>query len=345
MQNYFEYLKYYGNLSFSKVKLNELDMAIFSMLVYLPYVNIQNGITMEKFGEIVKSFDASSFEGAMTPMALELMDAVRSVKRYKDIKIYDFVKIDDDKLQFGAYTLRYGSNTLVIYEGTNTSIMGWLENLKLITTFPTLTQEYGINYLRDTIKRGDRNIYIGGHSKGGNLALSSAFLADDHIFKRIRKIYNFDGPGFRKDEYETDRFLEVNKKTTTFLPDGSIIGVILNNDKYRYVKANGVGFYKHYIVNWHTYGSFFLRCDVSNKTLDFKDKMEANITSLSRPQLDKAISILDEFFKANNITHTYHLTKIKFADLRKLLNNYKELDSASKEIILSTFKHLFIGKK
>ena len=345
MQNYFEYLRYYGNLSFSKVKLNELDMAIFSTLVYLPYVNITNGIKMDKFGEIFKDFDASSFEGAMTPMALELMDAVRGSKRYKDIKVYDFYKVDDDKLQFGAFTLRFGNSTLVIYEGTNTSIMGWLENLSLITTFPTLTQNYGITYLRNVIKKGDRNIFLGGHSKGGNLAMSSAYLADDSTFKRIRKIYNYDGPGFRNDEFETDRFLEVSRKTTTFLPDGSIIGVLLNNDKYRYIKANGVGFYKHHIVNWHTYGSFFLRCDVSNRTLDFKDKMEENINTLSKPQLNKAISILDDFFKSNNITHTYHLTKIKFSDLRKLLNSYKELDSASKEVILSTFKHLFIGKK
>jgi len=300
---------------------------------------------MDKFGEIFKSFDAKDFEGAMTPMALELMDAVRGLKRYKDIKIYDYFKIDDEKLQFGAFTLRFGGNTLVIYEGTNTSIMGWLENVSLITTFPTLTQTHGINYLRDVIKKGDRNIYLGGHSKGGNLALSSAYLADEHIFKRIRKIYNFDGPGFRNEEFETERFLEVNKKTTTFLPDGSLIGVILNNDKYRYIKATSVSFYKHHMVNWLTYGSFFLRCDVSNKTLDFQEKMERNINSLNRAQLNKAISVLDEFFKANNITHTYHLTKIKFSDLRKLLNSYKELDSGSKEIILSTFKHLFIGKK
>ena len=60
MQNYFEYLKYYGNLSFSKVKLNELDMAIFSMLVYLPYVNIQNGIYRMFIHNFLKEYKLNS---------------------------------------------------------------------------------------------------------------------------------------------------------------------------------------------------------------------------------------------------------------------------------------------
>ena len=41
-------------------------------------------------------------------------------------------------------------------------------------------------------------LYLGGHSKGGNLAVYSAVNCGKTVQNRIVAVYNNDGPGFRK---------------------------------------------------------------------------------------------------------------------------------------------------
>ena len=74
-------------------------------------------------------------------------------------------------------------------------------------------------------------IIIGGHSKGGNLAMAASMEVDNNIFNRIKKIYNFDGPGFRRQEIETEKFKRVNEKTINILPSGSLVGILMENQE------------------------------------------------------------------------------------------------------------------
>ncbi len=45
--------------------------------------------------------------------------------------------------------------------------------------------------------------YLGGHSKGGNLAVYAATTCDEEVKRRIGKIYIMDGPGFLPDFMDT----------------------------------------------------------------------------------------------------------------------------------------------
>lgn len=40
------------------------------------------------------------------------------------------------------------------------------------------------------------SVWVGGHSKGGNLAVFSAACTFPDITPRIRAVFNYDGPGF-----------------------------------------------------------------------------------------------------------------------------------------------------
>lgn len=44
--------------------------------------------------------------------------------------------------------------------------------------------------------RGADNTLIGGHSKGGNLAVYASSFCSNDIQDRIGKVYNYDDPGF-----------------------------------------------------------------------------------------------------------------------------------------------------
>lgn len=50
------------------------------------------------------------------------------------------------------------------------------------------------------------DLIIGGHSKGGNLAVYSAVFCKDSVKNRIERVINADGPGFDKSVILTDNY-------------------------------------------------------------------------------------------------------------------------------------------
>ena len=67
------------------------------------------------------------------------------------------------------------------------------------------------------------------------------FWLEISILQRIKKIYNFDGPGFRKQEYESNKYQALTKKLVNIMPSGSLVGVLLYNDNYN------ISFFIHFI--------------------------------------------------------------------------------------------------
>ena len=319
--NYFLYIDYYGNYSFSQIKINEIDYLIFATLSYLPCIEIKDGMSIKNLGDKILKLDKSSFLGMMTPKAIDLLEAIYNKKRYKNIRVYKLTKTINDYIQFGAISFRYKNNLIVSFEGTNNAMSGWIENFKLLTAFPTKTHELGLDYLYKVVRPSDKNIYLCGHSKGGNLAMVSSYLSKDSIFNRIKRIYNFDGPGFRKEEFNTDRFKSVNIKTSNYLPDGSLVGILLFNKKYSYLETNGIAFQKHYPFNWLMYGG----------VINYKD-------------YNLCVNELDKFFKDNNIINTYDLQNIKFDKVVSLFNSYKNIDKNTRDIFIELIKSVLFRK-
>ena len=53
-----------------------------------------------------------------------------------------------------------------------------------------------VNYLNNIAAKYNSNIRVGGHSKGGNLAIYAATFCTREVQDRIINVYNNDGPGF-----------------------------------------------------------------------------------------------------------------------------------------------------
>ena len=208
--NIFDYAKYYKDYNFDEILFNQMDALIFSMLAYLPVSNFERGCNISN---LMQKLEDGKIKGAGAPISIELMNIIESSRRFANVEVANATNQEDTEVQFGAITFRTKNSTIVAYQGTNSSIIGWIENFMLTSEYPTKTQKLSINYLNSTITKKDKNIYVVGHSKGGNLAMTASMEADEDIFSRINKIYNFDGPGFREKELNTDKFKRMNKKT------------------------------------------------------------------------------------------------------------------------------------
>ena len=342
--NYFKYIDYYGNYSLNQIKINEIDYLIFATLSYLPYVDIKDGMSLKTLGDKIFSLDKSKFLGTMTPKAIDLLESVYNKKRYRNIRVYKIYKENTSSIQFGVISFRYKNNLIVSFEGTNNAMSGWIENFKLVSTFPTITHEKGLDYLNKVVRPTDKNIYLTGHSKGGNTAMVCAYLVKSSIFNRIKKIYNFDGPGFRKEEFNTPRFKEVNMKTINYLPDGSLVGILLFNRKYNYLSSDGIAFQKHYPYNWKMYGGFFEKAELEKSSANFKAKLDNALMTLDYKEYNMCVKQLDKFFRDNKIINTYDFKNIKFDEFVKVFNDIKGLDKNTKEIFISLIKSVFFNK-
>lgn len=77
-------------------------------------------------------------------------------------------------------------------------------------------------------------MFVGGHSKGGNLAVYGAALCEKEIQDKIIKIYSNDAPGFSEEFLESEGLQRIFPKIERYITEGSIIGTLLAHKKSRF---------------------------------------------------------------------------------------------------------------
>lgn len=332
--NIFDYLDYYKDLTFEEEKYNNIDALLFSIISYMPIKNMKNGITFNELNNLLSKVKKTDIHGVMGPIIIDIVKDIKDSKRYKDTKLYNLKKIVNKKVQFGAVTLRNKYFTFVSFEGTNASIIGWIENFMLTCKYPTLTQSLAIDYLDETLNFSDKCIYVGGHSKGGNLAMASVMNSNSKIFKKIKSIYNFDGPGFREEEYKTKEFKKMNDKCINVIPNESLIGILLNNDNLTVTKADSIGVFQHYPNKWNVFGSFFVKDKLSNGSTKVMNRIRTSMKKLNYKDAEKLLNKVNELFINNSIIYTDDFKKLKFNDFIKIINEYNDIEPNTKKILL-----------
>ena len=335
--NILDYAKYYKDSDFNEILFNQMDALVYSILVYLPVENVADG---SKISELYSKINFDNLKGAVGPIAVELLPIIEHSRRYKDVEVYAFNKREDDEVQFGAAIFRSNANTFVVFEGTNASIIGWVENFMLTSEYPTKTQNIALEYIETYINDADKKILVGGHSKGGNLAMSASMECRDDIFDRIEKIYNFDGPGFRKNELESNKFKRMNAKTINILPEGSLVGILMLNKNYKFIEAEGVGFKQHYPTSWNVFGQFFKESNQNKSSKQIQASLDKSVEELKEDDVKKILALFAEFFLKNNISNTSDIKSIKFGEFRSLVRDIKGVDENTKKLFFEIVRIL-----
>lgn len=104
------------------------------------------------------------------------MDKLAKTQRYRGVTISNYMyKYDhDNESQFCAMTFSFGDWIYVAYRGTDESLVGFKEDFNMCFSAPVMAQKDAVAYLRQVLnKYRDQEVYTGGHSKGGNLAVYS----------------------------------------------------------------------------------------------------------------------------------------------------------------------------
>lgn len=336
-----DYLKYYRDIRIKDVHFNMVDHLMCAMLTYLPVPSYQGVKTLSEFYAYAQMHISDPKESFMVPAAYEILELIKDAKRYEALKISNFENFRSEETQFGAATFRLGTQTVIAYKGTDYSLIGWIENLRLAYEYPTITHRLAIEYLESNLKLiGDRNVYVVGHSKGGNLAMVAALEATPRTFARIKQVYNFDGPGFRKEEFEKPAYQKLAGKLTSIIPSGSVVGVLLYNENYTVIESEGISVMEHFPTSWNLFGECFLESSLSSVSARVHERTTTGIAHLD---YEKVKDALETAFETFDIDYTSNIT-MSFEELLRFLKSLKNIDPEVRKCIIEIIEALLATK-
>ncbi len=269
MTTVLDYLVWRGDLSFSQDAFNEVDNLILAELCYFDFGDvIEKGetITLEVAARrYLKLYPRGTRKLGlmMTPAFDDFLLLTAKTARFSGIKLSFPVNIVKKRpaMQFAAITYELPTGDLyVAFRGTDDHIVAWKESLSLAVKDEIPAHKAALAYLKAVLQKRSENLYVGGHSKGGNLAMYASLKIDPADKSRIIKIYNNDGPGFRRDQSENEAFLAIKDRIHWTTPYLSVVGAMLEHgENAEVIESAGKGLLQHDAFTWRVRGNAFVR--------------------------------------------------------------------------------------
>lgn len=346
MANILDYLKWRGDIPFTQVTLNEIDSLILSRVSYFPFDNLIKENEQITIAEAYDRFEKEKEKGRILQIDdLNLFPLLAQSERFKDLILTNYINKLDAKQekQFAAITICLPNKLLYVsYRGTDNTLIGWKEDFNMSFSSHVPSQKDSANYLNEIARNYKGNIIVGGHSKGGNLAVYAATFCNDRAKKRIIEVYNEDGPGFDEDIIATSEYHEMITKVHTYIPQSSVIGRLLNHQEaYTVVQSTATGIMQHDLYSWQVLGSKFISLEEVTNGSQFVDKtIKGWVKAVSPEQRAQFIDILFEILNSTDASTLSELSSKKLNTAKVLLKNYQNIDEENKEIISKTIHAL-----
>lgn len=357
MGNIIDYLRSYGQYTLAEKEFNAVDSLILSQFAYLKFDGLVPG-PFEKRGGVKlldilvhpdrnKMFADERYEKANR----SLFGAMVFSKRYQNMKLNHYaVRTDvETETQFCAITFYLDQNiTFVAYRGTDETLVGWKEDLNMTFLCPVPAQEYAVEYLNAIGGKIKTPFIVGGHSKGGNLAVYASLKCEAKVKEKIKSIYNNDGPGFRKEVFEDGEYEKLSERITKTVPQSSFFGMLLQDEKEcTVVKSSGTGgIGQHDPFTWEVEDGAFIVVDEV-----FKGQQRVNtslndwVSQLKEEELKTFATTLFEVIGATEADTVIELTEEWKDNRTKMVNAFKHIDGETKRQILEIIGILFTGSR
>jgi hypothetical protein len=196
---------------------------------------------------------------------VRLLAAVVASPRLRGMRVSDYVDVFDEaaEQQFSACVLRLpDGNAYVSFRGTDNTLVGWKEDFNMAFETGVPSQLAAVEYL-DRVARGFKGrLFVGGHSKGGNLAVYAAVNCHKSTFDKVERVFSHDGPGFTTEAMAAVDWAERVGKVSKTVPESSMIGMMFERQEdYAVVRSTQSGVTQHDPFSWVVEDSDFARAD------------------------------------------------------------------------------------
>ena len=291
--------------TFDERPLADVDSLVLACLSYFRY---QGDAVRSREGSPVRELFRAEWVEAMTrglwnPEGLaRLLALVAASPRFRDLCVSDYVDDFDEaaEKQFSACVLRLpGGGAYVSFRGTDNTLVGWKEDFNMAFETGVPSQYAAIDYLERVAPTIEGPLYLGGHSKGGNLAVCALARCSAGVAARVGRAFSHDGPGFTEEALADELWQERSALVSKTVPRSSVIGMLFERQEdYAVVDSSTMGLTQHDPFSWVVEGTDFVRQEGLGRGASFVDKgLNEWIASMTRAEregfVEALFSVLD----------------------------------------------------
>ncbi len=350
-----EYLDWRGDLKFEKDPFNDVDNQLCAQLSFIGY----KGLVSEKPGEEVDMAEAIAafFDihrgkelslGVIIPSAIfEMARKMAVAPRFGETRLTAYRnEINEDaqnssnQLQWAALTMLFEDETMYIsFSGTDDTLVSWKEDMNM-AVFPEVpSQKEAAEYVNAVMAAyPNRKARIGGHSKGGNLALFAAAKCKEEFQDRITVVYDNDGPGFSEEFLRDKGYLRIKGRVRNIVPEESFVGLLLCHDLPQIVvKSSGKNIFQHDSFSWIVTRNRFELADCIADEALLVEKTVKNW--LSEMSIEQKNDFFDALYRILTSSDAKTLTEL-IGEKRELLKAYRLLNPENRAVVKETLKKL-----
>lgn len=351
-----DYLDWRGDLTFAQSEFNEIDALILCQIMYLKFDgilrndNFSDSMTLSK---LAKKFEESADYDERIDVGMlineqtyKVLLAAGASERFKDVRITGYISIIDlsKDEQFAAATYSLDPRRhYVVYRGTDDTIVGFKEDFNLAIMDEVPAQKDAVMYLEKAVKNLKGDFYVGGHSKGGNLAVYASAMSKPDVKKRIQLIFNMDGPGFLKKKLQSQEFYEIIPRIRSYYPHFSIVGMIFDQaGEYEVVESEQTGIMQHDPFSWHLQGNkFVLMDDFDEAAVYFNEVLDNWILTLTTEQRSKFIETLFGILQATDARTNSEIESNFLKNSFKIFKAWMDTPADIRDMVEETVRLLF----
>ena len=356
MANILDYLSWRGDLTLAQSPFNEVDNLI---LAELSFVNFTGIVPGPGEGEGVPLHTAAeaffrSHEGGDMGMGVLVPDEIpvllrrmAECPRFREMRVNCFRDhLDVRKAeQFAAVTVELGDGSLYLsFRGTDDTIAGWKEDFLLGCQPEVPAQKKAVAYVKAVAGQYPRRkLMLGGHSKGGNLAVYGGIFVPLAIQRRISAVWSNDGPGFYGAVLETPQHARLEGRIHSIVPKSSVVGMLLEHEEsYTVVDSDQTGLWQHDGFSWQVLGTGFVTLrQVSRQGRRNDLALKEWVRRLPVDQREKFVDGLFEVLTASGATTLTDLKEDGFRAAGAMVRAMKDMEKDTRDALFNAIATLF----
>ncbi|PJM79919.1 DUF2974 domain-containing protein [Bifidobacterium scaligerum] len=352
---------------FAELPFNEPDSLALSQLAYARMPNNvpryqagspisiesteQSSMPMVSIRDLLRAecYDAMFGKVWSPQMNVDLLRAMCENPRWRTLRVGEYVDEFDPETtkQFSACAFALGDETNTLYvafRGTDSSIIGWKEDFTMAFRRPVASQESATEYLTNVARRWNGPIMVGGHSKGGNLAVYAAACVPVEIQDRITAVFSHDGPGFDDDFFALPGFKRIDNKVHKSVPGSSIIGMLFEtreqlSDGYTVVSSDGIGIMQHFALHWQVDHGRFVQAEGLTSSAQYLARtVNGWMAKYDDDHRRKFIENLFAIFEAGGYRTFGELTSHLTQALPFMLAAARNIDAQDRDVMIEVVK-------
>lgn len=293
-----------------------------------------------RFRDLARAERFETLLRGFTPNELkrELFGLIAS-PRFRDLALCDYQSVFDEAshTQFAAMTFVWHDEFAYVgFRGTDISFAGWRENFDMAYREPVRAQELAAAYLDTVADHLPERLFVGGHSKGGNVALFAAAMCREDVRARIERVWCHDAPGFRAGSQVLERAAHLAERIHMTVPQDSLVGMLMDVPVTPQVVQSDAfgGIDQHSLFTWEVAGDDFAYLEhVADASRTVHDAINEWLAAMEPSDVERVVEALFAAAEASAAADARAFLRLGPDTLKSVREAARCIDDASREVL------------